>query len=218
MRRRGARFWLAGVAGRLVLGALFRTVRFESSGEEHFRPLVEAGRPFIFVLWHGRLLPLAYRHRGEGHVGLVSRSEDGEYIARVLEGWGFGTVRGSSSRGGSAALRELVRHLRAGRTLALTPDGPRGPRQRMKLGALVAAQLANVPLVPVAAGARRAWWFEGWDRFLVPKPFARVRIAYGPPHEVPRTADPEELQERALRLEAELNRLLDEVDRDAGTR
>lgn len=214
--RRGWRYWLAGHAGRFLLDRLLGTVRFEVRGAEHYRRLRESGRPCIFVLWHGRLLPATYLHRRQGIVALISQSEDGEYIARVVEQWGYFTVRGSSTRGGSEALRELVRHARAGRSLSLTPDGPRGPRQKMKAGALVAAQMTGLPLVPVAAGTDRAWWFEGWDRFLVPRPFARIRVAYGEPHEVPRGAGPAELEQRAQLLEDELNRLMREVDRGDG--
>lgn len=210
------KFRVVARLGQFLLDRLFGTARFEFEGAEHVRRLRDEGRPCIFVFWHGRLLPLAYAHRNEGVVTLISRSEDGEYIARVVERWGYLTARGSSSRGGSRALRELVRHARAGRSIAITPDGPRGPRQKFKPGAILAAQVTGLPLVPVAAGADRAWWFEGWDRFLVPKPFARIRVAYGAPVEVPADAGPGALEEYAQKLENELNRLLHEVDR--GTR
>lgn len=214
----GARYTIAGLAGSTLLGALHKTARFEVEGAEHYRQFTEAGRPVIFVLWHGRLLPLAYHHRHQDLVALVSRSKDGEYIARVLERWGFDPVRGSSSRGGGTALRQLVRRARGGRTLTLTPDGPRGPRQRMKPGALIAAQMSGLPLIPVAAGADRGWWFESWDRFLVPKPGARIRVAYGEPYFVPRDADTAALEEHGRTLEAALNRLTEEVDGVPGDR
>jgi lysophospholipid acyltransferase (LPLAT)-like uncharacterized protein len=105
-----------------------------------------------------------------------------------------------------------VRLLRAGRALAITPDGPRGPRQRIKGGALLAAQLAGVPVIPVAAGAERGWWFGSWDRFLVPKPFSRVRLVFGEPMTVEPDATPEALEEFGLRVEARLNELTAEVD------
>lgn len=216
--KRGARYWLGARAARIALDALYGTVRFEVQGLDR-SPAVPAGeRPVIYVLWHGRLLPLAYLHRRQGIVTLISRSADGEYIARIVESWGYVAVRGSSSRRASAALRELVRYARAGRTLALTPDGPRGPRQELKAGALVAAQLSGLPLVPLAAGTDRAWWIEGWDRFLVPKPFARIRVIYGEPQPVARDADAAELERQRGRLEDELNRLTREVDGDAGGR
>jgi lysophospholipid acyltransferase (LPLAT)-like uncharacterized protein len=210
--RDGLRFRLAGSVGGCVLDALFRTATFDVIGEENYAPVRDRGTPCFMVIWHGRLLPAGYYHRGRGMVGLISRSEDGEYIARVLRRWGYDAVRGSSSRGGMPALREIVRLARSGRTIAITPDGPRGPRQKLKPGVLAAARATGLPMVPVAAGADRAWWFESWDRFLVPKPFARIRVAYGSPFEVPRDAGPEEIEAIGRRLEAELNRLLEVVD------
>ncbi|MGH7504228.1 MAG: DUF374 domain-containing protein, partial [Longimicrobiales bacterium] len=101
------RFRLAAAAGGAALDALLTTARFTEDGAAHYRAHTERGDPVIFVLWHGRLLPLAYHHRDQGLVTLVSRSADGEYIARLLRHWGYGTVRGSSSRDGGRALREL---------------------------------------------------------------------------------------------------------------
>ncbi|MBI4409710.1 MAG: lysophospholipid acyltransferase family protein [Gemmatimonadetes bacterium] len=210
--RPGLRYALAGRSGQLLLDALLGTARFEVQGAQHYREQLRAGRPVIFVLWHGRLVPLTYLHRHQGIATLISRSEDGEYIARVVEHWGYLTVRGSSTRGGDAALRQIVRHGRAGRSLAFTPDGPRGPRQKLKSGVLVAAQLTGMPIIPLAAATSRGWWFEGWDRFLIPKPFARIHVAYGAPRVVARGARPHELQRSALELEAELNRLMEMVD------
>ena len=214
--RRGLRYRVASAAGRVVLDSLLATARFEVSGAEHHRQFTARGQPVIYVLWHGRLLPLTYLHRGQGIAALISRSADGEYIAQLVERWGYITVRGSSSRGGGAALRELVRQARAGRCLAITPDGPRGPRQQLKDGVLVAGQLTGLPLIPTTASANRAWWVEGWDRFLVPRAFARVRVAYGPPVRVPRDAGEQELAALRGSLEVELNRLTAEVDALAG--
>lgn len=201
----------AAVGGRL-LDVLFATSSFRETGAEHYRQHVDRGRSVIFVLWHGRLLPLAYHHRGQGLVTLVSRSADGEYIAGVLRHWGYGTVRGSSSRGGGPALRALVRDVRDGRSICITADGPRGPRERIKPGALLAAQLTGRPLIPAAAGTPRAWWFEGWDRFLVPKPFAPIRVAYGEPQYVDRNGGAAALGQAAAALEIAMAALMREVD------
>lgn len=205
----------AGVGG-AVLGALLSTARFEVHGAEHYRQFTDSGQPVLFALWHGRLLPLAYHHRHQRLVTLVSRSSDGEYIARLLDRWGFEAVRGSSSRGGGEALRSMMRLARRGRSLTITPDGPRGPRQRMKPGAIVAAQMTGLPIIPAAAGADRGWWFDSWDRFLLPKPFARIRVAYGEPHPIPRDASPEEIEQRMLEVERALDRITAWVDGDGG--
>lgn len=210
----GLRYWLAGTVGGLVLEALLGTVRYDVEGADHYRQYVDAGQPVIFVLWHGRLLPLAHFHRNQGLIALVSRSQDGEYITRLLERWGFRCVRGSSSRGGSSALRQLVRTARDGHSLTITPDGPRGPMQQMKRGALVAAQITGLPVIPAVSGADRAWRLGSWDRFLIPKPFARVRVAYGEPHFVPRDGGEEALIASSRSVEASLNQLIAAVDVD----
>jgi hypothetical protein len=189
-----------------------RTVRFSTEGETGYSTEWDAGRPVIFLLWHGRLLPLSWFHRTWKLVTLISPSRDGEYIAHVVGRWGYTVVRGSSSRRGGAALRELVRFVRAGRSIAVTPDGPRGPREKLKPGVLLVAQLTGCALVPVAAAADRAWWFEGWDRFLVPRPFARVRIAYGRPVRVRRDATEAELTEATSVLEDTLGELTARVE------
>ncbi len=188
-----------------------RTTRWETVGYEHFRSL--EGRACVFLLWHGRLLPCSYRHRHQGVATLISQHRDGDYIAGVVERWwGFHAVRGSSSRGGTAALREIVRVLRRGTAVAITPDGPRGPRQKMKPGPILAAQLAGVPLIPVSAGASSGWWLGGWDRFLIPRPFSRIRIVYGEPVMVPRDADEREVERLAHQMEARLDELTRAAD------
>ena len=209
----GARV-VGGLGGALITG-LLRTSRFEFRGLEHYDDWWGAGKPVIFVLWHGRLLPCSFARRNQGLATLISEHRDGDYIAGVVEGWwGFHAIRGSSSRGGTRALREMVRTLKAGQALAITPDGPRGPRQKMKVGPLLAAQITGVPLIPSAAGTDRAWWVGGWDRFLVPKPFSRIQMAFGAPMFVPRDADAEKVELMAADLESRLNALTAEVDSD----
>jgi lysophospholipid acyltransferase (LPLAT)-like uncharacterized protein len=188
--------------------------RFEREGVEHFQAFRDRGEPVIFLFWHSRILPLAHLHRNEGAVVLISEHRDGELIARLVERRGFGTARGSSTRGGARGLRALLRALRDGHDLAITPDGPKGPPRRFKPGALLAAERSGAPLIPLAVGARRASRVRSWDRFLVPHPFARVRVVYGPPINVPRGASGEALLELAGRVDAELNRLTDRVDEE----
>lgn len=214
----GLRFRLAGTLGRWALDALMATVRFSVAHGERYDRYVRRGEPVIFAVWHGRLLPLTYYHRHRDITAIISQSEDGEYIARVVEGWGYATVRGSTSRGGGAALRGLVKAARSGRSLAITPDGPRGPRQRLQPGVITAAQMTGLPIIPLAGGASRAWWPGSWDRFCIPKPFARVRVLYGEPRYVARDATAAELRRHAEELEAEMNAMIEEVDGDGGPR
>lgn len=199
------RYETAGVLGSGLIAALFLTTRVKRRGTEHFERFRKAGEPVVFVFWHGQLLPLVHIHRGEGIVVLVSEHEDGEYIARIIERNGFGTVRGSSTHGATTGLRGLVRAARAGRDLALTPDGPRGPRGELKPGALLVAQLTGLPVVPLVVGASRGWHLRSWDGFLVPGPLSKVEVEYLPPRLVPRDASREDLAALAGDIGAELN-------------
>ena len=167
--------------GTWLIRALATTWRIRVVGAEPVDALRRARRPLAFAFWHGQMLPLVVRHRGEGVAILVSSHRDGEIIARIIHRFGFRTIRGSSSRGAGRALLGLVRELEAGREVAVTPDGPRGPARRFAAGALAAAQRSGAPIVPVGAHASRAWRLRSWDRFMIPKPFARITVAYGPP-------------------------------------
>ena len=153
-----------------LVRALATSWRIELVHEERWRGLYDAGRAHVFLLWHEALLPLLWQHR---HQGIVFVS------------LGYRAVRGSSTRGGTRALLGAVRELRAGRTLAFTPDGPRGPRRELKPGVVAAAQRGRGIIVPLHARADRAWRLHSWDRFMIPKPLARVVITYGRPFEVP---------------------------------
>ncbi|TVR53174.1 MAG: DUF374 domain-containing protein [Gemmatimonadales bacterium] len=213
--RAPAKGWkLAAVerGGSVLLSLLGKTLRYQVDGEEALEAFRREGQPVILAFWHSRILPLAYFHRNQGIVVLVSEHRDGEYIARVIARKGFGLARGSSTRGGVRGLRELIRAGRSGRELALTPDGPKGPPRRVKLGALVAAQVTGLPIVPLTAGGEGVWRVSSWDRFVVPRPFSRIQVRYGPPIHVPRRAGPEELQALAEKLDGELNRITDQVD------
>ena len=164
-------------------------------------------RPMVFALWHGDMLPLLYQHRGEGVSVLISEHRDGELIARIAESLGFRTVRGSTTRGASRALVGLARELRDGHDIAVTPDGPRGPARSFAPGALIAAQRARAPVIAVGMAARRAWRLASWDRFVIPKPFSSVHIAYSDPVLLdvanPRAAAQETSRFQQLMLEVE---------------
>jgi lysophospholipid acyltransferase (LPLAT)-like uncharacterized protein len=166
---------LAGAA----LAALARTWRIDVSGAEH---LAEARRrgSFVFALWHRTLLPLLWWHRAQDVTLLVSRHDDGALVADAATLLGYRVVRGSSTRGGATAFRALLRALASGAAVAVTPDGPRGPGGVVKPGVVAAARRTGAPILPVTATADRAWRVSSWDRLAVPRPFARVRVAYGP--------------------------------------
>jgi lysophospholipid acyltransferase (LPLAT)-like uncharacterized protein len=203
------RFESAGVLGSGIVGALFMTTRVHREGVEHYQQFRDAGKPVIFVFWHGQLLPLVHYHRHEGIVVLVSEHDDGEYITRVIERNGFGTVRGSSTRGGTKGLKGLVRAAREGRDLALTPDGPQGPRGEFKPGALAAAQITGLPVIPISVRSSGGWELKSWDAFLVPRPFSRITLEYLPPRFVTREASRADLDMMATEIGAELNAKLE---------
>jgi lysophospholipid acyltransferase (LPLAT)-like uncharacterized protein len=152
--------------------------------EEQWRRIHQSGEAYLFVLWHEALLPLLWRHRKQDISIVVSEARDGQYLADYAQAIGYRLVRGSSTRGAARALLGAVRELKAGHPVAFTPDGPRGPRRELKPGVVAAAQRANVLILPIHAVAEPAWRFNSWDRFMLPKPFARVRIVYGRPFRV----------------------------------
>lgn len=167
--------------GLLLVGLLARSWRVRVRNAEGWQRLRAENKPWVFALWHATLLPVAWRHSNEGVAVLVSQHRDGELIARVLAAWGNTTVRGSTTRGGSRALLAMIKELERGVVVAVTPDGPQGPALKFQPGTLVAAQRANVPVVPILMHADRAWRLKSWDRFTIPKFFARVTFAYGDP-------------------------------------
>ena len=158
-----------------VIKTLASSWRFRESGFTQWQP------PFIFVLWHSRILPLLALHKREGMTLLISRHRDGGYVADLAERWGYRTVRGSSRRGGEVGLLGLVRALQGGAIVAITPDGPRGPAGHVKPGAVAAAQHAGVPIIAAGARASSAWYFQSWDRMCLPKPFAAIDVEYSAP-------------------------------------
>jgi len=194
-------------AGVAVIRLLAMTWRMRPVNDEGLRDARASGQRVIFTLWHGELLPLLWHHRKEGVAVVISEHRDGEIIAQIAERLGYTTVRGSSSRGGGRALIGLMRALEGGRDGAVTPDGPRGPAHVFAPGAAIASQRTGVPLLPIRASASRAWRLKSWDRFLVPKPFATVRVTYGPLTAVD-AASPREAAEQAPRLQAVLDAVL----------
>ncbi|HTR20642.1 MAG TPA: lysophospholipid acyltransferase family protein [Gemmatimonadales bacterium] len=193
---------LAGTLGVTLVRLLARTWRYRVEGAEHYDGLRADHRPFIFALWHSRILPLLALHRRQDIVLLISRHRDGEYLATLGERWGYRFVRGSSKRGGEVGLLGIVRSLREGNVVAITPDGPQGPPEKVKPGVVAAAQHADAVILPISARASRAWYLRSWDRFCIPKPFARIDVRYAPPIVV--AAGKDGLREGATTLEQRL--------------
>lgn len=197
--------------GVLVLRALAVTWRFRTRGMAKWRDGDRAGEATILALWHGHLLPLGYFMRNRGIEILVSEHRDGEVIARVLHHLGHRTIRGSSTRGGARALGQMIRALRDGHTVAITPDGPRGPAGRMARGVLVAAQRAGATVTTLFVTADRAWRLRTWDAFMIPKPFATVTVHFGDPTLVAGTT-PADAEAQVSEFERRLGPRTDVVD------
>jgi len=190
---------------------LFATIRLEVRDRSGF--LAEPPPfPVIVTFWHNRILAITiafqrrYPHaRRKGVVVLTSPSRDGEILARVMAAFRMGSVRGSSSRRGSRAVMELVDKVRGGYDLAVTPDGPRGPRYRLGPGLVLVAQLSGARVLPVHAKFSRAFVFKTWDEFRVPLPFSKVTVTMDPYVAIPATPGETEFETQRQRIEDILN-------------
>lgn len=194
----------------LLLGFTWRLRRVRLHERD---TLLDRGERCIFAFWHARLLPLVFTHRRRSIAVLISRHRDGELIARIIARLGFLTGRGSSSRGGQDGFREMLRHAEERRLLALSPDGPRGPAERVKPGLVYLASRTGFPVLPVASAARRTWVLDSWDRFRIPQPFARVVVAYGAPVAVPPRVPDDEVEVWRVRIEGAIREVTAEVER-----
>ena len=198
----------------LLLRALGATWRIRTEGPD---PLAPGHEPVVAAFWHRNVLVASYYYRNQGFSVAVSRSRDGDHIASLLSALGYDTPpRGSSTRGGAAALHELVRKVESGTTVSIQPDGPQGPARVSKIGVISLSRLTQRPITPVAFAARPRLRFRSWDGTLLPLPFAKVICRYGEALAVPPAADESEEEERRGDLDRSLNLLTDAVDRELG--
>jgi hypothetical protein len=188
-----------------VLWSLYRSLRIAYVGREVFDRLIQVeGRRVMVAFWHGRLLMMPFGYPHVRWAIMISRHPDGEYISRVAERLGIYSVRGSARRGGPWALLGMVRASRKGYHLAITPDGPLGPREQVKPGVIGLARLAGVPIIPAAFAASPGKFVQSWDRFLIPLPFGRGVFVCGEPVVVSAKAGPEEMEKARTVLEERL--------------
>jgi lysophospholipid acyltransferase (LPLAT)-like uncharacterized protein len=179
---------IAAVASPLI-GVLCKTLTWKVEGAEHYEAVLRSGRQPIMAFWHGRILPSLYFWRHRGIIVITSENFDGEWIARIIRRYGFGTARGSTSRGGARALVQMRRDLADGRPVAFTLDGPRGPARVAQPGALFLAGATGSPILPFHIEAKSNWTTGSWDRAQIPKPFSTVAVAIGEPIVVAGTTD-----------------------------
>ncbi|MEW5799126.1 MAG: lysophospholipid acyltransferase family protein [Bacteroidota bacterium] len=186
------------------------SLRITKTGSEKFDEICLSGRNYVVAFWHGSMLVGWFLHRPVGKrkiSALVSQSSDGEYLSTVLERWGYVMIRGSSHIGGKEAMQLMVDEVEKGNSLAITPDGPRGPRHEMKMGAVRVAQKAGVPLILVGIAAKKKKNLKSWDAFEVPMPFSKVSVAYGEPAIVPKELNGESLDSFKMTMQHRLNEL-----------
>lgn len=212
--------WWRSVRGRLLPGLVFfvarligATLRIKVVGLDRTLSL-PSGK--ILAGWHGRTFVAANYFRGRGVWTIISQSRDGEAQNRIFRRFGFNTIRGSSGRSGVRAAIEAIRVLREGATMAFTPDGPRGPSGVVQGGMLLMAQKAGAAMVPCGVSASRRWLLGTWDRYMVPKPFARAIMIFGEPFHVPADAGPEEIERIRQSFETAMHRLELEAERAMG--
>ncbi len=182
--------------GSLLIRLIYLSQRKTIYGEEALHSEWKKGRYLIFSFWHDQLLLMIKGYRGPGAKILISASKDGDLIARTMEHFGHGTVRGSSSRGGRQAFRELMQLADEKVDLAVTPDGPKGPKHELKDGVIQLARVSGRPIVPLAYVCSRGYRFRSWDRFLFPYPFAQAVYCYGPPQYFSREESLEQCRKR----------------------
>lgn len=202
------RIRLADVLFFVAIKLIGRTIRWETEGLEHLASVEGGGRIPIFCLWHDRIFAGTYFLRNRRIVVITSQSRDGEYIARFLNRMGYGTVRGSSSRGGVRALVEMIRHMKAGLPMAFTVDGPRGPRYEAKKGAVLLAKKTANPMLPFIVESASVWKIGSWDRMQIPRPFTRARFILGAPIYVSPDAGDAEVEQKRTELQQSLEALV----------
>lgn len=200
----------AGLAFFFLIKVIGRTVRWQVEGWENWENVTSQGQVPIYTFWHNRVFLATYFWQKRRIVVMTSQSFDGEYIARFIQRFGYGAARGSSTRGGTGAIVEMVRLMRAGLPTAFTIDGPKGPPYVAKMGAVLLAKKTGQPILPFTITPRRYWEAKkSWDRAQAPFPFTRARVDIAPPFFVPADADEEELAAKRDELQA----VLDELDR-----
>ena len=190
-------------AGVPIIASLGATLTWKAEGLEHLK-FEGSGRRPIMAFWHGRVLTATYYFRRRDIVVMISENFDGEWIARIIESFGFRTSRGSTSRGGQRALLQLKRAMEQGFPAGFAVDGPRGPAKTAQPGAIWLAKLTGNPVVPFHMEASSYWSLKSWDRTQIPKPFSTVALAVGTPIDVPREADEAVLEAKRIQLEQAL--------------
>jgi lysophospholipid acyltransferase (LPLAT)-like uncharacterized protein len=201
--------YLATAVGYVAVLLIGRSLRWTIQGWESFEAALGTGKPPIFTFWHREIFSATWFWRRRGIVVMTSQNFDGEYIARIIQRYGYGAARGSSSRGATRALKAMIRVMRRGRPTAFTIDGPRGPRYVAKPGAVLLAKATGAPIICFHIAVRHAYTFRrSWDWFQIPYPFSAVAIFIAPPILVSRDSEEEKQAEKVAEVQAALDGLV----------
>jgi hypothetical protein len=195
------------IVGYRAIRLLGATLRWHPEGLEHLDGILASGRQPVMAFWHGRILGATYYFRRRGIVVMTSENFDGEWISGIISRFGYGTARGSTSRGAARALGRMRREMAAGRPAGFAVDGPRGPAESVQPGAAWLAKATGNPILPFHIEASRCWTLRSWDRTQVPKPFSRMVLVVGEPIAVPADADGPALEASRRILDARLHAL-----------
>ena len=205
--------WIAS----LLMRAGAATLRRTDVGRHHVESCLAKGERAIVAFWHGRLLMMPFVFPGHSAAILISQHRDGEYITRIAERLGYTVVRGSATRGGARAFKQLLQCLKDGSHVAITPDGPKGPRRQVKSGVIELSRLSHMPILPVAFAAWPRTILKSWDQFLIPHPFGRAAYVWGEPIYVPENADKNAVEKLQSVLAERLDALVAEADTRAAS-
>ena len=195
------------------LDALCKTLRVSYKNKKVIDDLRKKKQNYVLAFWHGTMLLPWFLHRNGGFAALTSKSKDGDLLAKQLKHWKYKVVRGSSSKGGDVALGIMVDHAKNGYSIAITPDGPRGPEHKFKAGAVIAAKKSGVPVVLMGVGIKSKKKLKSWDKFQIPNPFSIVKVIYSDPAYVDANLSYDETSKVIGECEVKLNELCKEAEK-----
>ncbi|MBV6518476.1 MAG: hypothetical protein DCC43_07175 [Candidatus Brocadia sp.] len=204
------KFLLVGILGAWFIRLLAFTIRIQDNPRGFNKKITNTHA--IYTFWHCLMLIPAYVGRHRNIQVLISQHSDGEYIAQVIKRLGFGVIRGSTTRGGARAVKGMINKIREGYPIAITPDGPRGPRCIVQPGCIYLSQKARLPIIPATIGLSRYWKLPSWDQFRIPKPFSRALMMYGDPIHIPPRLTEEESERYRLLVENRMNEMTEKAD------
>ena len=199
---------LIGLILYILVAIIGKTIRFETDGLEKFEQIKKAGKVPIYANWHDRIFLSTYFFRHRGIVVMSSQSYDSEYVARFIQRFGYGIVKGSSTRGGVGGLVGMIRVMRDGLPTGFTLDGPKGPRYVVKPGITLLAKKTNNPMLPFMVESKSFWQIGSWDKLHIPKPFSRAKVFVSNPIYVSPDANEKELENKRLELQNSLDELV----------